>query len=349
MAAAGSTPSVLAPDRAVAPSPFPRPHAAQSFRTIFRIFWENPLSFAGLVIVVGISLAALVVWLAPGVLPYPPEQLNTSPYPFASPSFHHPFGTDELGRDMYSRVLTALPLDLGIGLAVAGLSLLIGGSLGLVAGYWDSPRTWGAVSSGTILRIADIFLSFPTLVLALAIFAVVGGGLNGAIIALLATWWPYYTRVVRGEVLSIKSRMFVTAARAAGVSDTRILTRHIFRNLLEPLVVYYTLDVGTVIVTFSTIAYVGINWPSNLLEWGNMVYYYANQFLPEHPWPVIANGVMIFIAVLGFSLLGDGLRDVLDPRSRRVLSSVGEEASPVREAAPLSAAPGPAPPAIEGS
>lgn len=315
----------------------------ESLWTTLKIFASNPLSFAGFLIVVVMTVLGFAVWVAPAhVLPYPPSQQNFH-NELATPSFAHPFGTDELGEDMFSRVLAALPLDLGIGLGIAGASLVIGGGLGLVSGFWDKPRTWGGLVSAVILRLADIFLAFPTLVLALAIFVAVGGGLNGAIIALLATWWPYYTRVVRGEVLALKTRPYIVAARAAGVSELTILRRHIFRNLLEPLAVFYTLDVGTVIVTFSTIAFVGINFPLKFLEWGNMVQYYSYLLLPDHPWPTIANGFMIFVTVLGFSLLGDGLRDVLDPRSRRVLSSVGEEAAPVRETAPVAV------PALEGS
>jgi peptide/nickel transport system permease protein len=315
------------------PAPSPPPvsasrgrgnRAAKSLLLNLRIFRANPLSFVGFLIVAGLCVIALLVLLIPwAVLAYPPFQ--TGPTQFASPSLQHPLGTDELGADMLSRVLSALPLDLGIGLAVAGLALVIGGGLGLVAGYWDRPLTAGGLVSGVILRLADIFLAFPTLILALAIFGALGGGLNAAFIALIATWWPYYTRVTRGEVLAIKTRPYVTAARAAGISEARILGRHVLRNLIEPLAVYYTLDVGTVIVTFSTIAYVGISFPLRDLEWGNMVQFYASNFLPAHPWPVFAAGLMIFITVLGFSLLGDGLRDVLDPRSRRVLASVGEE------------------------
>lgn len=314
----------------------PRPRRrgiGPALRTTWRIFRANPLSLAGFLLVLVISVLALLVAVVPSlVLPYPP--LQPGPTQFAPPSAQHPLGTDELGEDMLSRVLAALPLDLGIGLGVAGLSLLIGAALGLIAGFWDRPYSLGGLASGLILRLADIFLAFPTLVLALAIFGALGGGVNAAIIALLATWWPYYTRVTRGEVLAIKYRPYIAAARAAGVTEGRILTRHVLRNLLEPLAVYYTLDVGTVIVTFSTIAYVGIGFPLRDLEWGNMVQYYASNFLPDHPWPVFAAGLMIFLTVLGFSLLGDGLRDLLDPRSRRVLGSVGEEARPVEEAPP---------------
>jgi peptide/nickel transport system permease protein len=137
-------------------------------------------------------------------------------------------------------------------------------------------------------------------------------------LAVLLTWWPYYVRLTRGEVLAVKHRPYVVAARAAGVSEVRILFRHVLRNLIEPLLVYYTLDIGTVIITFSTISFVGIGVPLEVSEWGTMVEAYE-QLLLTHPWTVLAPGAAIFITVLAFSLFGDGLRDILDPRSRRTL------------------------------
>jgi len=236
-----------------------------------------------------------------------------------SPSTYHILGTDNLGRDTLSRVLAALPLDLVIGSGIAGISLVVGGGLGLVAGYWDRPRSIGGVISVIIMRFADIFLAFPSLVLALAIAASLGRGTLSSVLAILATWWPYYVRLVRGEVLTIKHQPYVMAARAAGVSELRILFRHVVRNLLEPLIVYYSLDIGTVIIVFSTISYIGVGAPPSTAEWGNMTESYK-AFLPLHPWPVLAAGLAIFLAALAFSLLGDGLRDFLDPRSRRALT-----------------------------
>jgi peptide/nickel transport system permease protein len=222
---------------------------------------------------------------------------------------------------MFSRVLAALPLDLAIGTGVAGFALILGGGLGLVAGYWDRPRTVGGVASVIIMRVADIFLAFPSLVLALAIAATLGRGILPSVLALTATWWPYYVRLVRGEVLTIKHQPYVQAARAAGVSEVRILFRHVVRNLLEPLIVYYTLDIGTVIIVFSTISFIGVGAPPEIPEWGNMTESYKS-FMLLHPWPVLAAGMAIFLAALAFSLLGDGLRDYLDPRSRRALTQV---------------------------
>src|SRR2546426_859060 len=248
--------------------------------------------------------------------PYDPNGLSTA-YGQA-PSGSHWLGTDNLGRDMFSRILAALPLDLAIGFGIAGFALLVGSGLGLVAGYWDNPRTFGGVVSVIIMRVTDIFLAFPSLVLALAIAASLGRGTVPSMLAVLLTWWPYYVRLTRGEVLAIKHQPYVVAARAAGTSETRILFRHVLRNLIEPLLVYYTLDIGTVIVTFSTISFVGIGVPLDVPEWGTMVESYE-RFLLTLPWTVLSAGAAIFVTVLAFSLFGDGLRDILDPRSRRAL------------------------------
>ncbi len=297
-------------------------------RAFLRVLRANPLTLVGFVLVVIISATALLVVLVPLVTqvflgrallltPYDPNGLSTD-YGQA-PSGLHFLGTDNLGRDMFSRVLAALPLDLAIGFGITGFALLVGGGLGLVAGYWDKPRSLGGAVSVVILRVTDIFLAFPSLVLALAIAASLGRGTGPSMLAVLLTWWPYYVRLTRGEVLSVKHQPYVVAARAAGVSEVRILFRHVLRNLIEPLLVYYTLDVGTVIITFSTISFVGIGVPLDVPEWGNMVEAYE-RFLLTMPWTVLAAGGAIFVTVLAFSLFGDGLRDILDPRSRRALA-----------------------------
>src|SRR5213594_4699346 len=296
-------------------------------RGLFRILRANPLTLIGFILVVIISVTAALVVLVPAVTqvvlghpvlftPYDPNGLSTE-YGQA-PSGFHLLGTDNLGRDMFSRILAALPLDLAIGFGIAGFALLVGSGLGLVAGYWDNPRTFGGVVSVVIMRVTDIFLAFPSLVLALAIAASLGRGTVPALIAIMITWWPFYVRLVRGEVLAVKHLPYVAAARAAGVSGIQILFRHVFRNILEPLVVYYTMDVGTVIVTFSTISFIGIGVPPTVPEWGGMVEAYEKLLLTA-PWTVLAPGAAIFLTVLAFSLLGDGLRDILDPRSRHAL------------------------------
>ncbi len=287
------------------------------------VFWRvlraNPLSLFGFLLVALICIVALIVAVAPHVLvPYGPEQ-ETGLFN-APPSWAHPFGTDGLSFDVYSNVMRALPLDLGLGVGIAGVSLVIGGALGLIAGFYDTPGTLGGYTSVSIMRVTDVFLSFPSLILALAITRVLGPGILNVAIAVIITWWPYYVRLVRGEVLAVKHLPYVTAARAAGVTENRILLRHVLRNVTEPLVVYFTLDIGTVLVTYSTIAYIGVasKYPGPQPEWGAMLAFYQGSApISSYPWLVLAPGLAVFVTVIAFSLLGDGLRDILDPRTRR--------------------------------
>jgi peptide/nickel transport system permease protein len=300
-----------------------------SIRSTARVFWHvlraNPLTLVGFVMVTLICAVAGVMAVAPSLLVhYGPRE--TSPDTYASPSWAHPLGTDNIGLDLYSEVMRALPLDLGIALVIVGVSVIVGGFLGLVAGYWDRPGTVGAAVSVVILRVTDVFLAFPSLLLALAITISLGRGPLQVVLAVLVTWWPFYVRLVRGETLAVKHLPYIQAARAAGVPEGRIVLRHVVRNILEPIVVYLTMDIGTVLVVFSTIAFVAaaISYPSNTPEWGSILSYYQ-QILPiaSYPWLVLAPGAAIFVTVLAFSLLGDGLRDILDPRTRRTLASAG--------------------------
>jgi peptide/nickel transport system permease protein len=313
-----------------------------AFLTLWKIFYANPLTLVGFLLVVVIAGSTFVIWVVPAVsphlvghaisvLPYSPNAKVAAPY--LSPSAAHPFGTDDFGRDVFSRVLAALPIDISIGLSITLFSVLLGGSLGLVSGFWDTPGTVGGAVSVTILRITDVFLAFPSLVLALAIAASLGRSFTDAVFAIAATWWPFYVRLVRGEVLAVKNATYVTAARAAGLSSTRILSRHIVRNILEPIVVYYTLDVGSVLIAFSTITFIGLGIPPGIPEWGNMISEYS-YFLLSDPWPTIFAGGAVFVTVLAFSLLGDGLRDVLDPRSRRALAVTAASAGELSRNAP---------------
>ncbi len=306
-------------------------------RGLYRVMRANPLSFVGFVLVAITLILAVIVVVDPSlIIPYGATQ-DTGVYREPPtllqwpPSIQHPFGTDQGGRDIYSSVLLALPLDLGIGIGIAGISVLLGGFLGLVAGFWDKPGTLGGACSTVIMRTTDVFLAFPSLILALAIVASIGRGVGAAFLAIVTTWWPFYVRLVRGEVLAVKHLPYVTAARAAGVRETRILTRHVLRNVLDPIIVYFTLDIGTVLVTFSTISFVGagIPYPGPVPEWGSMMSYYQGNFLLSQYWWYIAfPAIAIFVTALAYSLLGDGLRDVLDPRTRRALAEVQHEPPP---------------------
>ncbi len=311
--------------------------------TFWRVLRANPLTMVGFFVVAIICVTAVIVILAPHLItPYGPDQLTTAYN--QGPSWAHPFGTDGNGIDIYSETLYALPLDLAIAFAIAGAAMIGGGALGLVAGFWDRPGTFGGGASVVILRITDIFLAFPSLILALAIAVSLGRGVWQLIVAILITWWPFYVRLVRGETLAVKHLPYVQAARAAGVTEGRIVLRHVLRNVLEPVVVYFTLDIGTVLVTLSTIGFVGLGlaYPSQA-EWGSMMSYYQNAgLITAAPWTVLGPGVAIFVTVLAFSLLGDGLRDILDPRSRRVLAGTGSGA--IHAAAPSEpSSSGPAP------
>jgi peptide/nickel transport system permease protein len=315
----------------------------RSLRVFVAILRTNPLTFLGFVLVVLVVGAAgaipFVPWFtqlvfrhAISILPYDP---NPSPLPLTGyntpPSWTHWMGTDEVGRDVFSRVLAALPLDLGIGTFVATVSLIGGGGLGLVSGFWDEPGTWGAWLSGVILRVTDVFLAFPTLVLAIALAEAIGHGEATALIAVTATWWPYYVRLSRGEVLVIKNQPYVLAARASGMRNQRILLSHVIPNLIDPMVVYYTMDIGSVIVTYSTISYLSIGVPVNVPEWGEMIEEYQG-FLTSSPWMVVGVSLAILVTVLAFALLGDGLREVLDPRSRRATVTAGGRGAPLASA-----------------
>ncbi|HTP54402.1 MAG TPA: ABC transporter permease [Thermoplasmata archaeon] len=335
-----------------APRPPNRARGYSAAVGFYRIMRSNPLSFAGFVLVVAILVLAAASTLDPrlvapygasqqtGVYSEPPTILR------GSPSLQHPFGTDGGSLDIYSEVMLGLPLDVGIGVLIAGLAMILGGLLGLVAGFWDRPGTVGGYASTVILRTTDVFLAFPSLILGLAIVAALGPGVWQVILAVTATWWPYYVRLVRGEVLAIRHLPYVVAARAAGVSEGRILVRHILRNVLEPLIVYFTLDIGTVLVTFSTISYVipqGIPYPPTFgrPEWGSMMsYYYGNTLFSQAWWSIIFPAVAIFVTALSFSLLGEGLRDVLDPRMRRALTESTVGHTPPAET-PSSPVPGP--------
>jgi len=309
--------------------------------TLFAVLKANPLTLIGFLLVALIVLAGLLVYLVPlltgllghpwTVIPYSTVIPSGSKY--LSPSVAHPFGTDGAGRDVFSRVLAAVPVDLSIGISITLFALALGGVLGLIAGFWDTPGTLGGITSTVILRVTDIFLAFPSLVLALAIAEVLGRGFTVALFAIAATWWPFYVRLVRGEVIAVKGAPFIVAARAAGLSERRILTRHIIRNILEPLVVYYTLDVGSVLITFSTITFLGIGLPPGTAEWGSMISAYQSD-LAFDAWPTLFTGLAVFVTVLAFSLLGDGLRDILDPRSRRALAVTAASAGEIGRTTP---------------
>jgi peptide/nickel transport system permease protein len=332
----GSLATKEALDAAVDAAVHRRASRRDQWATLYAVLKANPLTLVGFGLVTIICATGLLVWLVPllsglvghptTIIPY--SIIIPSGAKYLGPTWAHPFGTDEIGRDVFSRVLAATPIDLSIGLSITLFALAVGGILGLIAGFWDTPGTLGGLVSVVILRITDIFLAFPSLVLALAIAEVLGRGFTVVLFAIAATWWPFYVRLVRGEVLAVKGAPFIVAAKAAGLSDRKILTRHIIRNIAEPLIVYYTLDVGSVLITFSTITFLGIGFTPGTAEWGSMISSYQSD-LAFDAWPTLFTALAVFVTVLAFSLLGDGLRDILDPRSRRALAVTAASAGEI--------------------
>ena len=258
---------------------------------------------------IGGALALMIVvigLLAPVLVRYPPdaaEQTKT----LLAPSGAHWFGTDQLGRDVFSRVVAGARVSPVIALLVLLIACLVGIPLGIAAGYF------GGVIDDVIMRITDVFLAFPALLLALAIAAVLPPSLGSVTFAVAVTWWPWYTRLIRGQAASVAGRPYVEGARAAGVSHTRILFRHVLPNSVTPLIVQVSLDVSAVILTVSALSFLGLGAQDPTPEWGLMVNQ-GQQYFQTQWWMVTFPGIAILLTAVAFNLLGDGLRDVLDPR-----------------------------------
>ncbi|TYL39570.1 peptide ABC transporter permease [Natronococcus pandeyae] len=271
-------------------------------RTVATVL-SNPLNVAGAVIVATVTAAAVV---GPTVAPYEPASQDLANR-LQGPSLAHPFGTDQLGRDVFSRLLYGARLSLGIAVVVTAIRLVLGTTIGLVAGYA------GGWVDEFLMRLVDVQLAFPGLILALVIAGVLGPSLRNVMIALAVVGWASYARLVRGSVLSTKEREFVRAAQLMGVSWPRIAVRHLLPNVAGPVVVLATLNVGTVILGTAGLSFIGLGAQPPTPEWGTMLSA-GRHHLRDAWWIVNAPGVAIMLTVLGFNLLGDGLRDVLDPK-----------------------------------
>ncbi len=283
----------------------PIEEASPQRRSLWRVILRNRLAMAGGVIVLLWALLALV---APLVARYDPITWQDSYHTLAAPSAAHPLGTDDTGRDALSRLLYGGRATLGIGVLVVTFGVVIGLLLGSVAGFF------GRVADETIMRTTDIALAFPILVLAMAVSAALGPSLLNATVAMAAVWWPTYARVVRGLVLELKEREFVTAARAVGASEWRILWGTVLPNTIGPVIVLATLDLGNAILTVAGLSFIGFGVPPPSPEWGAMIS--QAQRYPDQWWLVAAPGVAIFTAIMGFNFVGDAVRDALDPRTR---------------------------------
>lgn len=269
-------------------------------------FARNRLALLGLLIVLALVLvAALAPWLAT----HSPLATDLS-LRLQAPSAAHWLGTDELGRDIYSRIVYGAQLTLYIVVLVAITAAPVGLLIGTVAGYF------GGWLGSALMRITDIFLAFPRLILALAFVAALGPGIENAVLAIAITAWPPYARLARAETLTIRNSDFINAIRLQGASRTRIIVRHIVPLCASSVIVRVTLDMAGIILTAAGLGFLGLGAQPPLPEWGAMISA-GRRFVLDHWWVATMPGIAIFVVSLGFNLLGDGLRDVLDPKSEQ--------------------------------
>ena len=264
---------------------------------------ENKLFMVGGVIFLLILLAAVFAeWIAP----YSPTKIAFA-QKLQPPSLDHLMGTDKFGRDIFSRVLFGAQTSLAVGALVTLGAILIGTPIGLISGYF------GGKVDTALMRISDVFLAFPPLLLPISIVAAMGPGLVNAMIALAISWFPWYARIMRGAVLRVRKEPYIDAARAMGVGPTKIMLRHVAPNSLTPIIVQGSMDFGFTILAAASLSFIGLGARPPTIEWGLMAATARTQFL-EHWWTALCPGFAIFLTVLAVNLIGDGLRDVLDPK-----------------------------------
>ncbi|MEX1173097.1 MAG: ABC transporter permease [Chloroflexota bacterium] len=275
-------------------------------RRLGRGLRADPLAIAAMVVIGGLLVMAV---LGSAIAPYPEQGEGASDVAsrLLPPSGEHLMGTDQLGRDVLSRIIVGARSAVAVSILVVGLAALIGVPLGAIAGFRRGRL------DALIMRTTDLFLAFPPLLLAMAIVAALGPGLDHVAIALAISWWPWYARLARGTAVSLRERPFIEAARATGLSDRTILARHVLPNLLTPVLVQATVDVGTVILAAGSFAFLGLGASPPTPDWGLMVAE-GRAFILDQWWLVTFPGMAIFVAVLAVNIVGDLLRDLLDPR-----------------------------------
>jgi peptide/nickel transport system permease protein len=290
-------------DRAPAAFADTRPRVTGA-RQASRLILRNPIGALGGVIVALVILAAVFADL---VAPFDPTSQLAQP--LQPPGGAYALGTDEFGRDVLSRVIHGARVSLYVGIISVGIALVSGSILGLLAGFH------GGWSDTSIMRLMDVLFGLPAIVLAIAITSVLGPSLNSVLIAIGIVYAPQFSRVARAPTLSLRERDFVTAARAVGAGDVWLVRRHILPNMTAPIVVQATVAFSTAILTEATLSYLGLGTQPPTPSWGTMLNA-GKQVLLLAPWTSIFPGLAIAVTVLGFNLLGDGLRDALDPRTR---------------------------------
>lgn len=278
--------------------------------SLMREMWasliQNKGAMAGLVIIIILILVAVFGKL---LMPYDPNYSDMT-QSFIHPNAQHWFGTDQLGRDIFSRIIDGTHISLTVGLAAVAISLTVGTLLGALAGYW------GGKTDTVIMRIMDMMLAIPDILLAIAFMAALGKGVDKAVIAIGLVSIPQYARIVRGSVLSVKENDYVQAAKVVGNKGSRIIFKHIMPNVLSSIVVRATLGISTAVLDTAALGFLGLGVQPPFAEWGDMLGR-ARGFIFQSPYTLIFPGIAITLTVLAFNLFGDGLRDALDPKARK--------------------------------
>lgn len=272
----------------------------------FYRFVRHRVGVTGAVITLTVIIAAV---LGPVIAPYDPNAMSFTDA-FAPPSLEHPFGADDFGRDTFSRVLYGARVSLIVGIVAVSIAATVGSALGMIAGYGSR------VLDEVIMRIMDVIFAFPTILLALAIMAILGRGGVNAMIAIGIVYIPIFARITRSSVLSIKNEEFIQAAQALGAGDGRILTRHILPNILAPIIVEIALSLSFAILAEASLSFFGLGTQPPDPSWGRMLSE-GRGFFRQSAWMGIFPGLAITFTVMGFNFLGDGLRDALDPQQRK--------------------------------
>ncbi|MFN8441469.1 MAG: ABC transporter permease [Caldilineaceae bacterium] len=282
--------------------------SSENWRRGIRRFFRNILSTVGLIALLALFVIALI---APAIVPFPEDAEGNIR---ASARLHAPddtyyFGTDNVGRDIYSRVLLGTGLALRVGFVIIFLASLIGVTVGALAGYF------GGWVDDLLMRITDIFLTVPALVLAIAVTAALGKGIINVMIGISLVWWPGFARLTRSLVLGLREEVFAEAARSIGAGHFRILFRHILPNTLSPIIVKMSTDFGFAVLTAAALGFIGLGAQPPAPEWGAMINE-GRDYFPSDWWVSTFPGMAIFVMVFSWNLLGDGVRDLLDPRGK---------------------------------
>lgn len=290
----------------------PKPLAAQPGSAIWHVRRDS-LAMISLIVIAAIALLAIA---APLVAPYPDQGMGVTyiEQKLQAPSWQFLLGTDSLGRDILSRVLFGARTALIAGIAIVAIGSVAGTILGAAAGYF------GGWIDEVIMRVTDVFLAFPPLLLAMTVAVVLEPSLTNAIIAISLTWWPWYTRIARGQAVSIRERKYVKAARGIGVGHATVIRRHILPNILTPISVQAMLDLGAAILTVTALSFVGLGVPQPTADWGSMISEGRIYVQTGHWWVPTFPGLALFLTIMAANLLGDAVQAATNPRTRRVIN-----------------------------